>query len=83
MFLCDNCLPICLGFFLFFVCVFVSITPKPMNRSLLKNLWVGSDGRMKLLKERSGSYCGYKKKSFQRSHFNVFLMTLAIYLIFL
>ena len=33
-----------------------------MNRSLLKKfLWVGPDQRKKLLKERSGSYFGYKK----------------------
>ena len=55
-----------------------------MNRSLFKNLWVGPDWRKKLLKERSGSYFRYKKfMIFQRSHFNVFLMTLAFYLIFL
>ena len=51
MFLCANCLSICLGF-----CVCVWITPELMNRSLLKNLWVGPDKRKKLLKERSGSY---------------------------
>ena len=55
-----------------------------MNRSLFKNLWVGPDWRKKLLKERSGSYFRYKKfMIFQRSHFNVFLMTLAFYLILL
>ena len=32
-----------------------------MNRSLFKNLWVGPDWRKKLLKERSGSYFGYKQ----------------------
>ena len=32
-----------------------------MNRSLLKNLWVGPGQKKKLLKERSGSYFGYKK----------------------
>ena len=52
-----------------------------MNRSLFKNLWVGPDRRKKLLKERSRSYCGYKKiMNFQRSHFYVFLMILAFYL---
>ena len=55
MFLCANCLSICLVFFLFLcvwvgggwvglcVCVCVQITPEPMNRSLLKKLWVGPD----------------------------------------
>ena len=63
MFLCANCLPICLGgFFLCVcVCVCVKITPELMNRSFLKNLWVGPDRNKKLLKERSGSYFGYKK----------------------
>ena len=47
-------------------------------------MWVGPDWRKKLLKKRSGSYFRYKKfMIFQRSHFNVFLMTLAFYLIFL
>ena len=94
MFLCANCLSICLLLF-FYVCVCVcvggggggggvQITPEPMNRSLFKKLWVGPDWRKKLLKERSGSYYGYKKiMNFQRSHFNVFLLTLAFYLIFL
>ena len=52
MFLCANCLSICLFFFVFLcvcgcgcvcVCVCVQITPEPMNRSLIKNLWVGPD----------------------------------------
>ena len=32
-----------------------------MNRSLLKNLWVGPDRKKKLLKERSGSYFKIQK----------------------
>ena len=35
------------------MCVCIQITPEPINRSLLKNLWVGPDCRKKLLKERS------------------------------
>ena len=74
----------CLFVFCFFVCVCVYITLQLMNRSLFKNLWVWPDWRKKLLKERSESYFGYKKiMIFQRSHFNVFLMTLTFYLIFL
>ena len=60
------------------------VTTQPRSECSFKNLWVGPDCRKKLLKERSGSYFGYKKiMIFQRSHFNVFLMTLAFYLIFL
>ena len=56
-----------------------------MNRSLLK-VFVGRTWPKEEVakKEKSRSYFGYKIiMSFQRSHFNVFLMTLVFYLIFL
>ena len=56
-----------------------------MNRSLLK-IYVGRTWPKEEVakKEKSRSYFGYKIiKSFQRSHLNAFLMTLAFYLIFL
>ena len=56
-----------------------------MNRSLLK-IFVGRTWPKEEVakKEKSRSYFGYKIiKSFQRSHLNAFLMTLAFYLIFL
>ena len=96
MFLCANCLSICLVFFCFCVCVGVGggwgcvcvcvfrLLQNQWTDLYLKKLWVGPDWRKKLLKERSGSYYGYKKiMNFQRSHFNVFLLCLAFYLIFL
>ena len=71
-----------------FVClsVFWCLDYSRINEQIFINffLWVGPGQKKKLLKERSGSYFGYKKiKNFQRSHFNVFLMNLAFYLIFL
>ena len=56
-----------------------------MNRSLLKN-FVGRTWPKEEVtkKEKSRSYFGYKIiMSFQGSHLNAFLMTLAFYLIFL
>ena len=56
-----------------------------MNRSLLK-IFVGRTWPKEEVtkKEKSRSYFGYKIiMSFQRSHLNAFLMTLAFYLIFL
>ena len=56
-----------------------------MNRSLLK-IFVGRTWPKEEVakKEKSRSYFGYKIiKSFQRSHLNAFLMTLAFYLTFL
>ena len=51
MFLCANCLPICLGFFLyFFLCVCLDYS-KPNEQIFIKNLWVGPDRRKKLLKD--------------------------------
>ena len=60
MFLCANCLPICL----FFLCVCLDYS-KTNEQIFIKNLWVGPDRRKKLLKERSGSYYGCKKSPFQ------------------
>ena len=41
-----------------------------MNRSLFKKtLWVGPGQRKKLLKERSGSYFGYKNQEFSEAPF--------------
>ena len=80
MFLGANCLSICLS-----VC-FWCLDYSRINEQIFikKCLWIGPGQKKKLLKERSGSYFGYKKiKNFQRSHFNVFLMNLAFYLIFL
>ena len=56
-----------------------------MNISLLK-IFVGRTWPKEKVakKEKSRSYFGYKIiMSFQRSHLNAFLMTLAFYLIFL
>ena len=56
-----------------------------MNRSLLK-IFVGRTWPKEKVakKEKSRSYFGYKIiMSFQRSHLNAFLMTLAFYLTFL
>ena len=51
MFLFANCLPICLGFFLFFfLCVRLDYS-KTNEQIFIKNLWVGPDRRKKLLKD--------------------------------
>ena len=84
MFLFANCLSLCL---IFFLCVCLDYS-RSNEQIFIKNLWIGPGQRKNLLKEGSGSSFGYKKKkkkimNFQRSHFNVLLMTLAFYLIFL
>ena len=53
-------------FFFFCVCVVVCLCvcldySRTNEQIFIKKLWVGSDQRKKLLKERSGSYYGYKK----------------------
>ena len=76
MFLGANCLSICRS-------VFWCLDYSRINEQIfIKNfLWVGPGQRKKLLKERSGSYFGYKKiKNFQRSHFNVFFNEFAFLL---
>ena len=80
MFLFANCLSLCL----IFLCVCLDYS-RSNEQIFIKNWWIGPGQRKNLLKEGSGSSFGYKKKimNFQRSHFNVFLMTLAFYLIFL
>ena len=60
MFLGANCLSICLSVCLgFFWC----LDRSRINEQIFikKFLWVGPSQRKKLLKERSGSYFGYKK----------------------
>ena len=57
--------------FFFFVCLFVCLFcvwvcvcldySRTNEQIFIKKLWVGPDQRKKLLKERSGSYYGYKK----------------------
>ena len=72
-----------LCFWLQIVCLFVGLSVfwcldySRINEQIFikKILWVGPGQRKKLLKERSGSYFEY--------HFNIFLMNLAFYLIFL
>ena len=82
MFVCANCLFVGLSVVVFFLCVCVFRLLQ--NRSLLK-IFVGRTWPKEELtkKEKSRSYFGYKIiMSFQRSHLNAFLMTLAFYLIF-
>ena len=48
----------------FFVCVCLDYS-RTNEQILIEKLWVGPDRRKKLLKERSGSYFGYKKKIYE------------------
>ena len=85
--LCFWVLIVCLFIWVFFhfLCVCVCLVYSRTNEQFfIKNIVGRTDWRKKLLKERSGSYFGYIKiMNCQRSHFNVFLMTLAFYLTFL
>ena len=78
MFLFANCLPICLGFF---VCACLGYS-KTNEQIFIKNLWVEPDRRKKLLKDLD-LIMYTKNHEFSGPLFNVFLMTLASYLIFL
>ena len=84
-FLCANCLSLCLFYFVLFFLLCVCLDYSRTNEQIfIKKLWVGPDRRKKLLEERSGSFFWTQKiMNFKMSHFNVFLTTLALYLIFL
>ena len=83
MFLCANCLSIVWVFFsvFFSVCLDYSRTNEQI---LIKKIMLGPDRIKKLLKKDLDLILDTKKiMNFQRSPFNVFLMTLDFYLIFL
>ena len=69
-------------FFFFFLCVCLDYS-KTNEQIFIKNLWVEPDRRKKLLKDLDLIMDTKKSWIFRGPLFNVFLMTLAFYLIFL